>query len=154
MIGYLFVIAGIFLVDQWVKQYIEKNRKVNKKFPILDGKIIITKHHNKGAMLNFMEKKPNIIKGIACITLGYVIILLGQILSREKEYLIKFGISMVVGGGLSNVYDRLKYGYVIDYFIINYKKLKKVIFNIADICILIGAFLMLLGGFLNNKIFK
>ena len=60
---------------------------------------------------------------------------------------------MVLGGGLSNVYDRLKYGYVVDYFIINYKKLKKVILNVADVFIFIGAFLIFIGEFFDNKLF-
>ena len=154
MIVYLFIIGGIFLTDQWIKNYIEKNKKVNKKTPILGGRIIITNHHNEGAILNFMEKKPNIIKGIACITFGYVIILLGQVLSKRRGCLMKFGISMIAGGGFSNLYDRFKRGYVVDYFIINYKKLKKVIFNIADICIFAGAFFMLIGELLKSKVFK
>ncbi len=151
MIGYFLMMAGIFCGDQWLKEYIEKNQKVNQKSPVAKGRIIITNHHNSGAALNFMEKKPNIIKNIACITFGYVIILLGQVLSEDGKHLIKFGISMIAGGGLSNLYDRFKRGYVVDYFIICYKKLKNIIFNIGDICIFAGAFFMLLGVFLNNR---
>ena len=154
MMGYFVIITGIFLLDQCLKKWIERNKKVNKKCSVLNGKIMITNHHNKGAMFNFLEKKPNFIKGIACVTLGYVIFLLRKILLREKAYLTKFGICMVLGGGLSNVYDRLKYGYVVDYFIINYKKLKKVILNVADVFIFIGAFLIFIGEFFDNKLFE
>lgn len=145
MVKYLLGIAGIFGGDQWIKEKIEKTRKTNESTPVLGGRIVITSHHNKGAALNFLEKKPKIILGAACITFGYVIILLKQVLSEEGNPLVKFGISLIAGGGLSNIYDRLKRGYVVDYFIINYGKLKKVIFNLADIFIFAGGFFMIVG---------
>ena len=45
----------------------------------------------------------------------------------------KIGLSMVLGGAISNLYDRLVKGYVVDYFSIEFKRLKKVIFNLGDI---------------------
>ena len=140
MIPYLVTIAGIFIGDQWIKEYIEDNELLNGKRVILDGKITITKHHNKGAVLNFMEQKPKIILGVACVTFAYVISLLRQVLMEEGNIFTKLGLSFVTGGGLSNLYDRVKRGYVVDYFTVNYGKLKKVIFNLADICIFIGVF--------------
>lgn len=148
---YLFVIAGIFAGDQWVKEQIEKKETQNVKRPVLGGRISITKHHNKGAMLNFMEKKPRLIQGVSCITFGYVILLLRQILSEERSRLLQAGISLIAGGGISNVYDRIKRGYVVDYFTINYGRLKRVIFNLADICIFVGGFFLVLGAFLGEK---
>ena len=45
----------------------------------------------------------------------------------------KIGLSMVLGGAISNLYDRLVKGYVVDYFSIEIKRLKKVIFNLGVI---------------------
>ena len=151
MVKYLLGIAGIIGVDQWIKEKIEKTREINEKKPVLAGRIIVTKHHNRGAALNVMEKKPKIILGAACITFGYVIILLRQVFSEEGNPLVKLGISLIAGGGFSNIFDRLKRGYVVDYFIINCGKLKKVIFNLADICIFAGGFFMIIGEFLAGK---
>lgn len=146
MMKYLLMIAGIFAGDQWIKEYVEENERLNVKRPVAGGRISITKHHNKGAALNFMEKKPDIILGTACITFGYVIILLRQIFSKEGNGLMKLSISLIAGGGLSNLYDRIKRGYVVDYFTINCGRLKKIIFNLADICIFAGGLLMMLEG--------
>lgn len=151
MIKYLLMIAGIFMGDQWIKEYIEENEELNVRRPVAGGRISITKHHNKGAALNFMEKKPNIILGVACITFVYVIILLKQILSEEGRGITKLGLSLITGGGLSNLYDRMKRGFVVDYFTVNYGKLKKVIFNLADICIFAGGFLMILEAFCSGR---
>ena len=50
---------------------------------------------------------------------------------------------MIIGGGLSNLYDRMKRGYVVDYFSIRWKGLKKVVFNLGDICVFLGAAILL-----------
>ena len=55
----------------------------------------------------------------------------------------KIGACLVLGGGISNLYDRLKRGYVVDYFSIRFKKLKKIVFNLGDICIFLGAGILL-----------
>ena len=154
MIPYLAIIAGIFAGDQRIKGYIEAKEPLNGKRAILDGKITITKHHNKGAVLNFMEKKPKIILGVSCVTFGYVIFLLRQTLTEAGSGWMKIGLSLITGGGFSNLYDRVKRGYVVDYFTINYGKLKKVIFNLADICIFVGSFFMILEAIIGGKNLK
>ena len=59
----------------------------------------------------------------------------------------KLGTSLVLGGGLSNLYDRMKKGYVVDYFSIRLGKLKKIVFNLGDIFIFLGAVILLLAEF-------
>ena len=154
MIPYLITIAGIFAGEQRIKEQIEEKEPLNGKRTILDGRITITKHHNKGAVLNFMEKKPKIILGVGCVTFGYVIFLLRQVLSEPGNTFMKLGLSLITGGGLSNLYDRVKRGYVVDYFMINCRKLKRVIFNLADICIFAGSFLMILEAIIGGKHLK
>ena len=51
--------------------------------------------------------------------------------------------SAILGGGISNIYDRLLYGGVIDFMNMGFGSLRTGIFNIADICIMIGLFMML-----------
>lgn len=46
---------------------------------------------------------------------------------------------MVIGGSLSNLYDRYIRGYVVDYFSLRFGPLKEVVFNLGDIFILLGA---------------
>ena len=61
--------------------------------------------------------------------------------------LMKYGLSFLLGGALSNTYDRLKRGYVVDYFRLNVpvKRIRNLIFNVSDFCILLGAALIVLG---------
>ena len=48
----------------------------------------------------------------------------------------------MTAGALSNLFDRVKRGYVVDYFSFQLGWLKKVVFNIGDICIFLGTFLL------------
>ena len=57
---------------------------------------------------------------------------------------------MILGGGISNLIDRLFRGFVIDYLDINYL-FKYPIFNLADICIVIGVFLIIMSLFFNKQ---
>ena len=70
------------------------------------------------------------------------------ILKKQGSWL-KLGMSFIVAGGASNVYDRIKRKYVVDY--IYWKKLKKIIFNLADIFIVIGTFIVMIFDLLNDK---
>ena len=58
---------------------------------------------------------------------------------------------LVVAGGLSNAYDRLKRHYVVDYFIINKGRLKKTIFNLADFLLFFGVVLCTAASLLEER---
>jgi signal peptidase II len=131
---------AIFLTENKIKQYIEDNKVMHKSEKILNGNIILERYHNKGVMLNFMQENIKIVKIICSTLLGILLLVFAFILPKKGEHLLKFGLSLVLGGALSNVYDRYKRGYVVDYF--SFKFLKKIVFNISDICIFLGSFLI------------
>ena len=67
---------------------------------------------------------------------------------RQKgKYMMKTGLALLLGGALSNTYDRLKRKYVVDYFSfgVKWKRLRNIVFNISDFCILAGTLLTVLG---------
>ena len=57
-----------------------------------------------------------------------------------------FGAGLVLGGGLSNLWERLRYGKVLDYlrFPAAPGKLKKYVYNLADLALFLGALLLAL----------
>lgn len=136
---YLSLAGIIFVAELLIKNYIEKNKKLNEEEEILGGKIILTRYHNKGAMLNFMEKNTKLVVFISAFLLGSLLFLFGILIPKKGNKLVKFSLALLVGGAASNVYDRVKRGYVVDYF--SFKWLKNVIFNIADIFIIVGSLL-------------
>ena len=143
---FILIAIGIFVLELKIKNYIENNRKMREKEEILGGNIILNRYHNKGAFLNIFENNVKLVKILSCVLLGMLLLTFIMILPKEKKTGLKLALSLMVGGGSSNIYDRFKRGYVVDYF--SFKFLKKVIFNMSDICIIIGAvILMILGIF-------
>lgn len=143
---YIIIVLIIVVGEFKIKDYIEKNKELGEREEILGGNIIIRKHHNEGAFLNFMGEKKELLKTISCILLGLVSLLFLILLPRKGKKLFKLGLSFALGGAISNVADRIQRGYVVDYFSFKCKKLKSIIFNLADMAIFLGAGLMLLSA--------
>lgn len=130
----------IFITDLKIKKYIEENKEMHKKEEILNGNITIERYHNKGAMLNFMQNNAGVVQVFSTTLLGILLLLFAIVLPKKGDNLLKLGLSMVLGGAISNVYDRFKRGYVVDYF--SFKFIKKIVFNIGDIFIFAGSILV------------
>jgi signal peptidase II len=79
-----------------------------------------------------------------------VIFIIAYILINDKDTQY-IAYSFVIGGALGNLYDRIVYGYVIDFIEIHYNNFYWPIFNIADVAISIGIILLLYSMFSNNK---
>lgn len=137
---YIMIASAIFLLETKIKEYIENNKEMHKKEEILNGNIIIERYHNKGAMLNFLENNVKLVKNISLTLLGILLLIFIFLLPRKGDKLLKFALSLILGGALSNVYDRFTKDYVVDYF--SFKFLKKIVFNISDICIFTGSLLI------------
>ena len=59
----------------------------------------------------------------------------------KQDWLIRLALSMELGGAIGNLIDRFKYGHVVDFISVG----KFPVFNIADSCITVGMFVLLLG---------
>ena len=79
-----------------------------------------------------------------------MIFIIAYILINDKDTQY-VAYSFVIGGALGNLYDRIVYGYVIDFIEIHYNNFYWPIFNIADVAISIGIILLLYSMFSNNK---
>lgn len=148
---FIMIVIGIFLAELKIKNYIEANREMHKREEILGGKITLNRYHNKGAFLNIFEDNVKLVKTLSCIILGILFFVFITILPKTKRTSTKLSFSLLLGGGASNVYDRFKRGYVVDYFSFNFKPLKKIIFNLSDICIFIGGAILLITGINDNN---
>lgn len=135
------IIIAIVAVESVIKQVREQNGTEGERKPVLGGKLYVTKYHNHGAFLNLGQKRPEFIKGLSaglCLACSILFVLT---LGMKGKALLKAGLSVLLGGAFSNTYDRLVRGYVVDYFGFNVKneKIRNIVFNISDFCIMIGA---------------
>ena len=142
------VAAAVFMLDFFVKKQIEDNMESGKSRKICKGRILLCRHHNYGAIFNRMEKCPGLVKkfcGGFWLALGIAWFLL---LRKRDNIGLKLGLSVMLGAGGSNLYDRIARGYVVDYFSFRspWKWLNQIIFNISDFFIFLGSILAAFSG--------
>ena len=86
-----------------------------------------------------MKEYPKLVEMVPVCMLSAVAGAWAYVIGKKGRVLEKTALTLVLAGGASNLYDRLKRGYVVDYFSIQWKKLKKVVFNLGDIFIFAGS---------------
>lgn len=144
---YIVLILGIFGVEFGIKEYVEKHKTQGVTEQKLKGLLLIRKHHNKGAFLNAGESKRKVVAALSVVlSIATTAVFVCTFSAAGKE-LLKWGLALLLGGAYSNTYDRLVRKYVVDYFSFNVpvKGIRRIIFNIGDFCIMIGAMLSVLG---------
>lgn len=82
---------------------------------------------------------------VTTIITGFLIQYLIQNWQDPKKNVI--GATMVIAGSCSNIIDRIIYGGVIDFILLSYKNFYWPVFNIADIFIVVGIFLLFIEGY-------
>ena len=145
---YIFIVIVLFLLEFWIKNYIEKNKKLNDEEEIIKDKLAIRYIQNKGAIYSSFEDKSTIVCGISCLLIIVMWIIYIPMVLKKGNQGNKFGLTFMIAGGMSNVYDRVKRKYVVDY--IHWNKLKKIIFNLADVFILIGGLIVVITNLIDN----
>lgn len=145
---YAVLAAAIFLMDLVIKNWVEREGTEGEERKIGNGLLLLRKHHNKGMFLNAGEGKSTLVALLSIVlTLAMTVVFLVTFSFRGSR-LLKIGLAMLLGGAYSNTYDRIHRHYVVDYvsFPVKNKAVRRIIFNISDFCIMIGALCMVLGS--------
>lgn len=126
---------------------IKKKREENtKKEEYLNGNVSIMTYHNYGAFLNSGEKRPFLVKLVSVLLTLFMTSLFVLTFTTYGNKELRMGLAFLLGGAYSNTYDRVKKGFVTDY--LNFPKLpgkiRNIVFNISDFCIVIGCYLILI----------
>ena len=148
ILGCSLLAMAIFIMDMLIKNYIERTSYEGEEKPLLGGRLLLHRYHNKGAFLNVGEGRRGLVAVLSVVlTLGATVLFLVTFTCRGSRAL-KVGLAFLLGGAYSNTYDRLVRKYVVDYvsFPVKNKKIRNIVFNISDFCIMIGALLMVFGS--------
>lgn len=144
---YILTILTIFTGELFWKNHVEEKIPEGSSKKALRDTIILTKYHNRGAAFNTGEKRPEIVKVISVVLTAAAAVIFLCSFGLVGRGMLKTGLSLLLGGAFSNTYDRLRRGYVVDYFRFNVpvKRIRNLIFNVSDFCIMLGAALVVLG---------
>lgn len=131
----------IFIIDQLVKLAIGFGIDLNTSFVVIKNFFNLSNVHNYGAAFSILygNRIFLIIVSIFALVFVYYFMLKNKELSKLDIAIY----SLLIGGILGNMFDRIVYGYVVDFFDFHIFGYDFPVFNIADICIVISVFLIL-----------
>ena len=137
------------LFDQIIKLLISYNMNPNDSISIINNFFSITYARNIGAAWSILSggRIILILLAIVAINVIYFLCIHNKKLSGKDQILY----SLLIGGILGNLIDRVIYGYVIDYLDFNIFGYKYPIFNLADIFIVVSVILIIIFSFKVKK---
>lgn len=141
----LLVAAAGFTADRLTKNRMKDDTRVRK---IAGGHIIINKSENRGFAMNKFENNRKLVVGISAAVFAICTVIYAIILIKPAYKCLRLGFGLIMGGAAGNAYDRLVHGRVVDFF--SFSFLKRVVFNLADVFLITGSLLAILGDLLSQ----
>ena len=125
-------------LDQWVKHYVTVHIPLGEAQPLLPGLVELRTLHNYGAAWSSLAGMRWLLVAITGVIIAAVaVILIRRIVRHPVGVMAGF---LILSGGLGNIVDRVRLGYVVDMFHLEFWPSYPV-FNVADICVVCGALL-------------
>ncbi|MCC5465043.1 signal peptidase II [Pelosinus baikalensis] len=128
----ILIVVFVVIMDQLSKFYIQTHMTLGMSIPVIDDIFHITYVLNPGAAFGLFEHQTLFFLIVAVSLVSAAIYFYPRI--PKKYSLLRFGTGLLVGGAIGNVIDRIKTGYVIDFFDFRIWP----VFNIADAAIVCG----------------
>ncbi|HET6542712.1 MAG TPA: signal peptidase II [Chryseolinea sp.] len=135
--------------DQISKNIVRKRIHYNEEISLMNNYLTLTKIENKGAFFSLGHSLPQPIKLLLLTILPMIALGLIFIYLLTKKNLTNtaiIGICFIIGGGAGNIYDRLVYGSVTDFLHIDFVIFQTAIFNMADVSIMTGVFMIVIDA--------
>ena len=143
------------LLDQITKIWVHKTLRLYESTPIVPQILDLHYIRNTGAAFGFLSgshagfRIPFFIL-VSFVAIGIILYLIHK--HEESEVMMPLALSLVLGGAIGNLVDRIRQGEVIDFILIHYKAFHWPAFNVADIAITAGVGLLVLRIFLFEKV--
>jgi len=141
----------VFLLDILSKNFIQNKIIYGEQLEITSF-LSLVHFQNTGAAFSFLSDQGGwqryFLIAISLIAVLYIPWLINQ---YKKNILIAIGLLLILGGAIGNLYDRISYGYVIDFIYLHIDEFYWPAFNVADSAISLGVLLFLYGSFKNYK---
>ena len=132
---------ALLALDQWVKHYISLTLPLGETRPLLPGLVELKTVHNYGAAWSsFSGQRWLLVIATSCIVLLILTALVRRVVRHPLGVLAG---CLIVSGGLGNILDRVRLGYVVDMFHFQFFPSYPV-FNVADMCVVCGCLLGLI----------
>ena len=154
----LFITTIVFLsiiLDQISKIWVRNNFESYVENSIVGDIFTLIKVENTGAFLGMgseLSETPRILLLIVLPIVVLISITIYTYFDKSLDKISIIGFSLIIGGGIANIFDRIVFGSVTDFLYLNFGSIFKTgIFNIADISVTTGMILILISSFKKNS---
>jgi len=151
---YLWITAVVILLDQFIKIVVKLTLPLYQSKVVLGDLILLTHVQNTGAAFSISLGSPAINRiffvGMTIIAIAFVIYLI----YRSTTKLQQIGLSLIIGGAIGNLIDRVLFGYVTDFMDVDFPDFimqRWPVFNVADSSIVIAMGLLILDMIINKE---
>ena len=140
---------GVLLIDMLSKVLIKHFILLGIRIKIIKGFLYITYVKNTGAAFSIFRNNTLFLIILSIVIIGLLFYYLSKKTYLSKLENISYG--LILGGAIGNLFDRIIYGYVIDFIDIYIFKFDYPVFNIADMAIVIGVIILIIDLFRGEK---
>ena len=139
----IIIIVLVNIIDRLSKIWASKTLKDYNDIVIIKNIFSLSYLENRGAAWGIFQGKTIF---LLCITIVIIIGIIYFIFKyKPKNKLMRISLSLIIGGALGNMYDRLVHKYVVDFIYFHYKDVYSFpTFNVADMSVVVGTILLAL----------
>jgi signal peptidase II len=159
LLPWLALALTVVIADQFTKTLIVGWFTLGESRPVIDGFFSLVRAHNKGAAFSFLSDASGwqrwFFTGLGLAASAFIV---WMIRSHPTQKLFCFAVSLVMGGALGNVIDRVLHGHVVDFLQFRLSVLQPLFpggyfpsFNLADSAITLGAVCLVLDEVLRVR---
>jgi signal peptidase II len=143
----------VILLDQLTKYLVVTRIEYLEAIELLPV-LNLTHVYNTGAAFSFLADASGWQRwffAALAIAVGIVIVVWLRRLKARSQWMLSCALSLILGGAIGNVIDRLRLGHVVDFVHAHWGDADFPAFNVADAAITVGAALLLLDAFMETR---
>lgn len=144
-------VAAVVVADRVTKWIVTATMQRGDSIPVIPGFFSLTYVRNPGAAFGMLADSPlrvPLLILFACAAIGGLVYLLMQ--TPRVHVWERTAAAIIIGGALGNLYDRFRYGWVVDFLDVYVRRWHWPAFNVADSCITVGVAVLLIASLLRR----
>jgi signal peptidase II len=131
------IIVLLIGIDQASKMWALNSLKEMGSIPIIENVFHLTYVENRGAAFGMLQNNQSI---FIIVALAASVFGLYYLHTKKVNFLGKASIILIIAGAIGNLIDRIRIGFVVDYF--DFRFIWEYVFNIADIFVVVGTIML------------
>ena len=132
-----------------ISKDLARKKLAGKDKELFGGKVKLMLRENKGFAMNKLESNRKAVVTFSAAVFALLLVFYIPVIADEGYRAVRPGFALLTAGAAGNVYDRLVKGRVTDF--INVSVFSKIVFNIADVLIVVGGLMAVIGECIGGK---